>query len=104
MFLSWVRRPLFEFLDKVNKAGAVDKVAAIFKAVHKLRILHHNAEPRNILFSAISDNIMAVDFEHAEFHGRQPLGSKRRRRLSQKQEEEFVSELEHAVAKVSGFM
>lgn len=104
MFLSWAGRPLFECLDKVNKAGVVDKVTTIFKAVHKLRVLHRDAEPRNILFDAISDNVMVVGFERAEFHGRQPLGSKRKRGLSQKQEEDFVKELEHAVAKVSGFM
>ncbi|KAK3364319.1 hypothetical protein B0T25DRAFT_442563, partial [Lasiosphaeria hispida] len=57
--------------------------------VHKLRVLHRDAEPRNILYD--NGNLMVVDFECAEFHGRQSLGSmaangqnrKRRRKMKQ---------------------
>ena len=104
MFLSWAGRPLFECVDKVNMAGVVDKVTTIYRAVHRLSVLHRDAEPRNILYDTISDNVMLVDFERAELLDRQSLGSSRRGGLSQKQgEDDFVKELEHAVGKVSKF-
>ena len=79
MFLSWAGRPLFECFGKVNKAGFIDKVTTIFKAVRELHVLHRDAEPRNILYNTISDSVMVVDFERAELHDRQPLGLKRKR-------------------------
>ena len=93
----------FECVKKVKMAGVVDKVTTIFKAVHKLRILHCDAEPRNILYDTISGNVMVVDFERAEFHDRQSSGPKRKRgQLSQKQgEDDFVNELGYAVEQVS---
>ena len=102
MFLSWAGQPLFECVDKVNMADVVDKVTTIYRAVHRLSVLHRDAEPRNILYDTTGDNVMVVDFERSEFIDRQPLGSKRKRGLSQKQgEDDFVKELEHAVEKVS---
>ncbi len=110
MFYSWAGRPLFDCGDLANKARVVGAVTAIFKAVHKLCVLHHDAEPRNILCDTNSGGLMVVDFERAEFSGRQPLGSigpnglnwKRKRGISQKQgKDEFARELESAVEKVS---
>ena len=110
MFLSWAGRPLFDCDDQINKLDAVKAVGTIFKAVHRLRILHRDAEPRNILCDTNSGNLMVVDFERAEFRGRQPLGSigpngrnrKRKRGISQNQgKDEFAGELESAVEKVS---
>ncbi|KAH7012653.1 uncharacterized protein B0I36DRAFT_369779 [Microdochium trichocladiopsis] len=110
MFLSWAGRPLFDCGDQTNKAGVVKAVTTIFKAVHKLRVLHRDAEPRNILCDTNSGNLMVVDFERAEFRGRQPLGSigrsglnrKRKRGASQKQgKDDFARELESAVDNVS---
>jgi len=110
MFLSWAGRPLSYCGDRVNAAQAVNAVAAIFKAVHELRVLHRDAEPRNILYDTDSGSLMVVDFERAEFDGRQPLGSvgangvhrKRKRGILQKQgKDEFASELESAVENVS---
>jgi hypothetical protein len=75
LFLSWAGRPLLECINQVDKAGVVNAVTMAFTELHKLRVLHCDAEPRNILYDASSGNLMVVDFERAEFHGRQPLGS-----------------------------
>lgn len=74
MFLSWAGRLLFDCGDQA-KTDFVRGVATIFKAVHELRVLHCDAEPRNILYDTNSGNLMVVNFERAEFRGRQPLDS-----------------------------
>jgi hypothetical protein len=110
MFLSWAGRPLFECINQANKTGVVDAVTTAFTELHRLRVLHCDAEPRNILYDAYSRNLMIVDFERAEFCGRQPLGSissnpqnrKRRRKTSQKRGNDvFARELQSVVEYVS---
>ncbi|KFG87254.1 hypothetical protein MANI_027774 [Metarhizium anisopliae] len=86
------------------KADIGSIVSMAFKAIHNLRVLHRDAEPRNILYNTTSCGLMVVDFERAEFHGRQPLASirlnenrKRKRWICQKQKkDDFVRELEIA--------
>jgi hypothetical protein len=107
MFLSWAGRPLHECGDLVNKVGVVKMFTTIFKAIHKLRILHRDAEPRNMLYDTNSGNLMVIDFERSESLSRQPSSSKSRIRkdnpnVSQKQwEGDFASELGSAIKKVS---
>ncbi|PHH93273.1 hypothetical protein CDD83_8784 [Cordyceps sp. RAO-2017] len=111
MFLSWAGQPLFHCADQVVKAGIDGAIGTIFKAMHKLRILHRDAEPRNILYSSSNGQFMAVDFERAEFRGRQPLSSvvpnvqnrKRKREILQKQKDDFTKELEDVVGKASRY-
>ena len=56
-------------------------VAKAFGQIHALQVIHHDAEPRNILYDAQTQKLMVVDFERAELckrrHGqhRPPLGS-----------------------------
>jgi hypothetical protein len=78
------------------------------KEIHRLSVLHRDAEPRNILYEG--GTLMVVDFERAEFRGRQPLSSivanvqtrKRKRGKWRKQvKDDFASELESAVEKAS---
>lgn len=106
MFLSWAGRSLNMRSDWVSKAGIDDAVSTILKAVHKLRILYGDAEPRNILYDTDSGKVMVVDFERAEFRGRRPLGSivpnvqnrKRKRGILQKRDkDDFARELGSAV-------
>ncbi|KAG8428475.1 hypothetical protein J3459_003897 [Metarhizium acridum] len=108
MFLSWAGQPIFDCVDRAMKAGIGSTVSVAFKAIHNLRVLHHDAEPRNILYDTTSRGLMVVDFERAEFHGRQPLAPmpnenrKRKRQTSQKpKKDDFVRELEYAVARAS---
>lgn len=110
IFLSWAGQPLLNCVDPIIKAGIDDAVATIFKAVHKLGVLHRDAEPRNILYNADSGKLMVVDFERAEYRSRWPLGSmcpngqnrKRKRVISQEQtEDDFMRELESAVERAS---
>jgi serine/threonine protein kinase len=61
--LSWAGRPLFECRGQVNEDDIVKAVTSIFKAMHKLRVLHRDTEPRNVLYDANSGTVMGIDFE-----------------------------------------
>ena len=113
MFLSWAGRPLFHCPDLVNKADVVKAVTTIFKTVHKLRVLHRDAELRNILCDSDSGSLMVIDFERSEFCGGHPLAPigpngvnrKRKHRTLQKQRKnDFARELGFAVEKASGYV
>ena len=109
MFLSWAGQPLFRYVNQAKKAGIVDAVTA-YREMHKLRVLHRDAELRNILYNVDSGELMVVDFERAECRGGQPLGSlspdglnrKRKCRTSPKQwKDDFAKELDHAIWQAS---
>ncbi|GAB1318647.1 hypothetical protein MFIFM68171_08857 [Madurella fahalii] len=108
MFLSWAGRPLSDCGNQADKTDIIRAVTTTFDAVHKLRVLHRDAEARNILYD--SGSLMVVDFERAEFRGHQSLRSiaangrdrKRKRRILQKQKkEDFARELNCALENVS---
>jgi thiamine kinase-like enzyme len=69
MFLGWAAWPLFERSDSLDKTVVADGVAKIFTAIHKLRVLHHDAESRNNLCDE-NGKLMVIDLERAKFHGR----------------------------------
>ncbi|KAK2052519.1 hypothetical protein LY76DRAFT_630015 [Colletotrichum caudatum] len=64
LFLSWAGRPLFDSANQAIRTDVVDMVAKAYKDLHKLGILHGDAEPRNVLRDT-----------RAEFRCRPPLGS-----------------------------
>ncbi|KAH8878691.1 hypothetical protein GQ53DRAFT_756531 [Thozetella sp. PMI_491] len=110
LLLSWAGRPLSKCIDVVNKTLAINLTTRAYTELHRLRILHRDAEPRNILYDVMSGNLMVTDFERAESHGRQPLGSispngqslKRKRGIPQKQgKDDFTRELQSVVKSVS---
>jgi len=108
MFLSWAGRPLFDCVGQVSKTDIIKAVTATFEAVHKLGVLHRDAEIRNFLYD--NGSFMVVDFERAEFRGRQSLGSiapngqnrkRKRKTLRGKGKDDFTRELECAVENAS---
>ncbi|KAI8954159.1 hypothetical protein F4801DRAFT_534524 [Xylaria longipes] len=74
LFLGWAGRPLFDLPRDANKPAIVDAVSAGFKSIHKLHVLHGDAEPHNILYDADNGDVMIVDFERARLLNREPLG------------------------------
>ncbi len=108
MLLSWAGRPVSRCIDQIDKTLTVDAITRAFTELHRLRILHGDAEPRNILYDTISGNFTVIDFERAEFRGRQPLGlirpnsrdRKRKRGVLQKQGDLLARELQSAVESV----
>ncbi|KAI1325805.1 hypothetical protein F5Y16DRAFT_376790 [Xylariaceae sp. FL0255] len=74
LFLSWAGRPLFDMSRQVSKDAVTTAVSTAFTAVHRLKVLHCDAEPRNVLYNAQNSHIMIVDFERAKLFDRKPLG------------------------------
>ena len=108
MFLSWAGKPLFRCLNQVGKADAVNAVAAAFEELHQLRVLHGDAESRNVLYDSSSSQLMIVDFERAEVRERSPLdpispNSRKRKHAAQKNhgKDNFATELQFAMKQVS---
>ncbi|KAM4067886.1 lipopolysaccharide kinase [Hirsutella rhossiliensis] len=75
MFLSWAGQPLHRSPEQLAKTDMDAAVGTIFKALHRLRVLHRDAEPRNIVYNAEAGRLMVIDFERSEYFRRQPLGS-----------------------------
>lgn len=103
MFLSWAGRPLSQYSEV--KAGVINGVSTILKRIHNLGVLHCDAEPRNILYDG--DRLTVIDFEHAQFRARQPLGSmganeqNRKRKRAHEPKDEFATELALTVERFS---
>ncbi|KAI1765262.1 hypothetical protein GGR53DRAFT_465612 [Hypoxylon sp. FL1150] len=76
MFVSWAGNPLSEVAKTaLIKTVVIDEVAAAFKAIHALQVLHGDAELRNVLYDVSNSNVMVVDFERAIVYNRRPLSS-----------------------------
>ncbi|ODH21888.1 hypothetical protein ACO22_05609 [Paracoccidioides brasiliensis] len=65
LLLGWAGQPLLECIDQDNKERLQNKVAMAFTALHRLHVLHHDAELRNIVYDKLKDRLMIVDFERA---------------------------------------
>ncbi|POS76537.1 hypothetical protein DHEL01_v205080 [Diaporthe helianthi] len=117
LFLSWAGVPLFDTASQAAKAD-IDVVAQAYKKMHKLGVLHRDAELRNVLRDTVGGGIMVVDFERAELSSRPPLGllhsnvkSKKRKRAALEKpgssvyqgKDGFAIELESIVGHVSRY-
>ncbi|WQF76257.1 Putative protein kinase-like domain superfamily [Colletotrichum destructivum] len=49
LFLGWAGLPLFDCINQNTKIDIVNEVAAAYRKIHRLHILHHDAEQRNIM-------------------------------------------------------
>ncbi|KAI1766882.1 hypothetical protein GGR53DRAFT_484725 [Hypoxylon sp. FL1150] len=83
LLLSYGGRPVLREMKDV-RPNVVDQIIVALNRLHQYRILHHDAEPRNVLYDRSSGRCMLVDLMLAEIHDRQPLGSINRNRQSRK--------------------
>ncbi|RTE69093.1 hypothetical protein BHE90_016528 [Fusarium euwallaceae] len=74
MFLSYGGRPVLKGLRQVNPT-VVKEILTALGRLHQHGVLHHDAEPRNVLYDKHTDRYMIVDLMLAELRTRQPLGS-----------------------------
>ena len=107
LLLSWAGRPLFKCVGQISEGPVIAAIARAFANIHRLQILHGDAEARNILYDR---GPMIVDFERAELCSREPLGSispnsqnrKRKHGILQKQgNHRFARELNSVVENIS---
>ena len=74
LFLSWAGRPLYQYNNREHENDVIERATSALKALHKLRVLHKDAEPRNMLWDEHRGKLMLVDLEPAEIQTRSPLG------------------------------
>ncbi|KAI1195303.1 hypothetical protein F5X97DRAFT_247716 [Nemania serpens] len=85
LFLSWAGRPLFDAARQTDKEVIISAVREAFQAIHTAKVLHCDAEPRNVLYDTHTSRIMVVDFERAKLISEVPL-----RTISPKRERKHV--------------
>ncbi|KAM5526671.1 hypothetical protein FOXYSP1_20912 [Fusarium oxysporum f. sp. phaseoli] len=83
LLLSYGGRPVLREMKEV-RPDVVDQIIIALKRLHQYRILHHDAEPRNVLYDRSRGGCMLVDLMLAEIHDRQRLGSINCNRQSRK--------------------
>ncbi|CAK7274072.1 hypothetical protein SEPCBS119000_005982 [Sporothrix epigloea] len=72
LLLSWAGRPLYQCVKEVSEKTLVSAVTKAFKSLHRLGVLHTDAEVRNITYDQAP---MIVDFERAKIVKSDPLGT-----------------------------
>ncbi|KAG5998781.1 hypothetical protein E4U52_004773 [Claviceps spartinae] len=65
LFLSYGGRPVLHALPKVKEA-ITNQILTALAQLHKHRVLHHDAELRNILYDERTGKCMVVDLERSE--------------------------------------
>ncbi|KAG6166933.1 hypothetical protein E4U11_007712 [Claviceps purpurea] len=65
LLLSYGGRPVLHALSKVEEA-ITNQILTALAQLHKYRVLHHDAEPRNILYDERTGEYMVVDLERSE--------------------------------------
>ena len=96
LLLSWAGQSLPQCISPANKRCFTKSITTALKELHRLGVLHCDAEPRNMLFDPKRGSVMLIDFERSVFRDRQPLasmnsnsqGRKRKRGSGYKQRED----------------
>lgn len=96
LFLSWAGQSLSQCISPTIKRCFTKSITTALKELHRLGVLHCDAEPRNMLFDPKQGSVMLIDFERSVFRDRQPLasmnsnsqGQKRKRGTRYKQRED----------------
>jgi len=99
LLLSYAGRPLNHIEDPLDQ-GILTQVPEAFAAIHKRRVLHQDAEPRNVLYDG--RKVIVVDFERANIRERPALGpispnghSRKRKQIGTKHSHDlFAHEME----------
>ncbi|KAI9146620.1 Reticulocyte-binding protein [Paramyrothecium foliicola] len=107
MFLSYAGRPVIRELGTMT-ANVADHILNALNRLHKRGVLHHDAEPRNVLYDRCTGKCMIVDLMLAEVHERQPLGSinanshnrKRKREFQKQARDVFATEAQSLLVKL----
>ena len=73
LLMSWGGRPLPALANMEYRASFPKLAEEALVAVHLLKVLYRDAEPRNMLFDASRMKLMVIDFERSESCARQAL-------------------------------
>jgi len=109
LFLGWAGLPIYKCPKQLQKLNILQAIRIAYTSLHQLRVLHLDAEPRNVLFDIQTGKVMIVDFERAKALSRQPLNSispnclaqKRKRGTKERSISTFSQELQLALSRFS---
>ncbi|GIZ43071.1 hypothetical protein CKM354_000631300 [Cercospora kikuchii] len=94
LLLSWAGTSLAQLMVHDESFASMKpsfdkKVKKAYKAIQALQVLHHDAEPRNMVYDGKTGQLMIIDFERSEIVQRQALcelsPNRKRKRPSSKQ-------------------
>ncbi|KAK4063461.1 hypothetical protein Purlil1_14153 [Purpureocillium lilacinum] len=95
-YKGYAGRPLNHIDDSLDP-GIITHIPEAFAAMHRRRVLHQDAELRNMLYDG--KNVMIVDFERANIHERPALGpigpnghSRKRKRIDKQQAHDLFTQ------------
>ena len=72
MFIGFGGYSISKYINKANKASMLAQVERSLLEIHRLKVLHRDAMPRNILWDTKHNQIMIIDFERAEIKESRP--------------------------------
>jgi len=73
LLLSWGGRPLWDYIRSDNRSSLMQKATRALAQFHQRRVLHGDAELRNLVYDKVEDRLMVIDLERATI--RKPLGN-----------------------------
>lgn len=72
MFIGFGGYSISKYINKANKASMLAQVERSLLEIHRLKVLHRDAMPRNILWDTEHNQTMIIDFERAEIKESRP--------------------------------
>ncbi|KAF2752446.1 hypothetical protein EJ05DRAFT_495259 [Pseudovirgaria hyperparasitica] len=73
MFMSHGGRPIAKYITPKNRALLSQQTECAFTAIHNLAVLHKDPMPRNLLWSAETQQVLVIDFERAQLPPMRPV-------------------------------
>ncbi|PPJ53293.1 hypothetical protein CBER1_11958 [Cercospora berteroae] len=99
LLLSWAGTSLAQLMVQDESFASMtpsydERIRKAYEAIRALQVLHHDAEPRNMVYDGKTGQLMIIDFERSEIVPRQALcelspNRKRKRPLDQRSRKEF---------------
>ena len=71
LYLSYAGVPVFRGINGGNKTGILSNISNAMEAIHRLRVLHCDPMPRNIMWDEKSGAVQIVDFERSKVQEQQ---------------------------------
>ncbi|KAK2590650.1 hypothetical protein QQS21_011663, partial [Conoideocrella luteorostrata] len=68
LLLSWAGQKLPTATDPATRTKLLQEATAAVQEIHRLRVLHRDLEPRNVLYDASQISVMVIDFERSSVY------------------------------------
>ena len=79
LFQSYAGVPVYQAINKENKADMLSNITHAIQAIHRLRVLHHDPMPLNIMADKNYGWVQIVDFERARIQEEEKIAVVRKK-------------------------